>query len=262
MRKTTVSQENEREVIKLRKQLAAAVKELEEFSYVVSHDLRAPLRGIHSLVQWLEEDYCNTLEPKAKEYLDKLMLRTKKMNYMLEGILQYSRLGRCSLTPVHFDSCKETGLLIKKMTPSSQLTVTAAPDLPVIHYDRRLFNLIMENLLDNACKYRINPIGGVWVTCRQSIAADETDCWEYCVRDDGFGIAEKNHETIFKLFSTLQLSKDGASGLGLALARRAVRRCGGELRVVSEPGRGSSFYFTVTKQWAPISLESNTFAGE
>lgn len=219
-------------------------KELEYFAYIVSHDLKAPLRGIISLADWLKEDYGEQLNGDGREYLDKMINRTRRMNNLIDGILQYSHIGRAKIEPKALDSHELVQQVIEDLSIPGTVTVTIIPPLPSVTHDRTLLAQVFQNLIGNAVKHMGKPDGTITVSCN-----DRGRTWEFSVSDDGVGIEEKYFEKIFKMFQGLK-PRNGteSSGIGLALVKKIVQRSNGDVWVTSTPGQGSAFFFTVPKE--------------
>ena len=217
--------------------------ELQDFAYVVSHDLKAPLRGISSLASWISEDYAEVLDEKGQEQIEKLLTRTKRMHNLIEGILQLSRVGKVD---VNFEPLQTEDIVretIDSLSVPENINAGINGTLPSVIYDRTLLVQLFQNLVGNAVKHLDKPVGDVVVSCN-----DAGEFFEFCVRDNGMGIEERHFERIFKIFQSLKSrSKVESSGIGLSLVKRIVERCGGTVRVQSAVGKGSAFYFTIPK---------------
>jgi PAS domain S-box-containing protein len=236
----------------LLQELKKANRELAEFAYIVSHDLKAPLRAISSLAQWLGEDYKDALDKEGQEKIDLLLGRAKRMHNLIEGVLAYSRLGRMKPTMSRVDSHEETRQVIDLLSPPGHIKISIAEKLPVIIYDRIQFNQIMQNLISNAIKYNDKDCGQINISCRQS-----EGYWEYLVSDNGLGIEEQHFDRIFKIFQSLK-SRDEfeSTGIGLTIVKKIVEYYGGTIKLASQPGRGSEFRFTVPGNLQPEPEES------
>ncbi|MCK4760959.1 MAG: response regulator [Candidatus Aminicenantes bacterium] len=232
--------------------LERANRDLKDFAYVVSHDLKAPLRGINSLANWIVEDYGERLGQEGREYLDKLLSRTKRMQNFIDGILQYSRVGRIKTEPQIFDSEAVMREIIEGLAISGNISVRIEDKLPTVVYDKILFNRVFRNLVGNAVKHLGKPEGEVTISCRQQ---DDGETWEFCVRDNGVGIEARHFERIFKMFQGLKpQSEEESTGIGLALVKKIAERTGGKVWVESIVGEGSAFFFTIPGQ--PEMVES------
>jgi signal transduction histidine kinase len=215
-------------------------EELEQFAYVVSHDLRAPLRAIRNLVGWIAEDLSggSELPPEVVRNIDLLLQRTDRLDALIEGILQYSRIGRetHSVTDIDTRCLIEDTWSLLSPPPSVQLRVRCA--VPVVRAAETPLSLVLRNLIDNAVKHNHRANGSVTV----AVSEDERT-YRFDVADDGPGIPPEHRDRIFRIFETLQ-PKDatGTVGVGLALVRKTVTGCGGSIEVLDNPdGAGTLF---------------------
>ncbi len=228
---------------KLLEDLVHTNTELQDFAYVVSHDLKAPLRGISSIVQWLSEDYADSLDEKGMEYINKALLRTKRMHNLIEGILQYSRVGSIKTEPQQLDCKLIFKEIIEGINPPENITVSIEEPLPTIIYDETLLRQVVQNLIENAVTHLDKPEGAVIISCRT-----QGPNWEFCVKDNGVGIEERHHDRIFRIFQSLKPhSVDGSTGIGLSLVKKIMERNNGAIRLESAVDQGSSFFFTIPK---------------
>jgi two-component system, LuxR family, sensor kinase FixL len=220
-------------------------KELTDFAYVVSHDLKAPLRGINSLAGWLNEDYAEKFDDEGREKLVMMQERVQRMHALIEGILEYSRIGR-----VHEES---TALDLKTLVPQIIDLVAAPPHIqihvkgrfPTIHYEKNRIHQVFQNLLSNAIDSIDQSKGEITVS-----ATENGSFWVFRVTDNGRGIEKKYLERIFRLFEQVPVpNRPQSTGIGLSLARRIVTYYGGTISVDSELGKGSSFQFSLPKKF-------------
>ncbi|MFT4569681.1 MAG: PAS domain S-box-containing protein [Hyphomicrobiaceae bacterium] len=224
--------------------LARSNDELEQFAYVVSHDLKAPLRAIASLSEWIHDDYYEALDEEGRENLDLLIGRARRMQDLVEGILRYSRAGRDKATLEPLDSGEVLGRAIDAVAPPPSIRIEKHGTFPDITFDAAQLEQVFQNLVDNAVKHLGKATGQITISCHE-----EPGEWHFCVKDDGIGIATKHFERIFKMFQTLKPRDElESTGIGLALVKRIVERYGGTLSVESEPGLGATFTFTVPKE--------------
>lgn len=230
-------QEAERE--QLIKALARSNQELDQFAYVASHDLKAPLRGIANLSQWIEEDLGDSLTGDNKEQMALLRGRVHRMEALIDGILQYSRAGRAKAKPETI----ETGVLVKDvielMAPPREIAVTVAPDMPSVKAEKIPLQQVFMNLLGNAIKH-----AGAESPCISIGWEDAGPFYEFTVRDNGQGIAPQYHERIFGIFQTLEArDKVEGTGIGLSVVQKIVEAKGGRVWVESDVGKGARFRF-------------------
>ena len=232
------------DLVHLTEVLRRANAELDAFAYAASHDLRAPLRGIANLAQWIEEDLSATgdLKTDTREMLGLMRSRMHRMEALIEGILEYSRAGRLdtAIEPV------DTRRLVQEV-----IDLLAAPgatyhlgDLPQLSTTALPLQQVFMNLIGNALKYanRADPVVDVE-------ARDTGKFYEFSVRDNGPGIAPEYHDRIWGIFQTLEArDKVEGTGIGLSLVKKLVEGNGGRAWVESSPGHGATFRFLWPKQ--------------
>lgn len=226
---------------KLLRDLENINKELNDFAYIVSHDLKAPLRAIGSLVNWLAEDYGDKLGDDGKELLQVLLGRTKRMHDLIEGILRYSRIGRTveAVAPVDLD--KLLPEIVDSIAPPEHIRVKIHHPLPMIQGEATRIQQVFQNLITNAVKFMDKPTGVVEVGCTR-----ENGHWKFSIADNGPGIEQRHFQKIFQIFQTLSSRDDYEStGIGLTIVKKIVEMYGGRIWVESEVGSGTTFYFTL-----------------
>ena len=212
---------------------------LDEFAHAVSHDLKAPLRGITNCAQWLEEDLGPQLGGEPREHLESLRRGAARMRTMIDGVLAYARAGREEARAENIDLRELVAEVLAMIQPPAGVSVTASDDMPTVHAPRAPLQQVVQNLIDNAIKHS-GPHARVWVKAR----LDGAWC-EVVVSDDGPGIPPEHRERIWGLFHRLTPSGDTEStGVGLALVRRLVEAQGGRVGVESREGGGATFRFT------------------
>ena len=219
-------------------------KELKDFVSIVSHDLKAPLRGIKTLANWILSDYSEKLDEQAKEHINLLLERVERMYNLIEGALQYSRAGQAEEKQSQVDLNNFVPEIINMVTPPENITVTIENELPVIECEEIHIMQLLQNLLSNAIKYMDKPQGWIKVGC-----VEQDGFWKFSVTDNGPGIEEKHFERIFKIFQALPTSPDfEGTGVGLTVAKKIVELYKGRIWVESKVGEGSTFFFTLPKQ--------------
>ncbi len=224
--------------------LDAANKELESFAYVVSHDLKAPLRGVASLSNWLMADYADKLDDEGRQSLSLLVSRVTRMNNMIDGILHYSRVGRIKEELVEVDLKLMLDELIDMLTVPTHIEIKVETELPAIVCEKTRIFQVFQNLLSNAVKYMDKPKGEIRVG-----HVDEGDFYKFYVSDNGPGIEAQYFEKIFQIFQTLKPRDElESTGVGLTIAKKIVELQGGKIWVESKPGEGSAFWFTIAKK--------------
>lgn len=227
----------------LLRELKTVNRELKDFAYIVSHDLKAPLRGIGSLVKWLATDYADRLDEEGQEMLELLEGRVKRLHNLIDGILQYSRVGRLREEQVEVDLNQIVAEAIDAIAPPEKIKIAVESDLPVILCERTRIQQVFQNLLSNAVKYMDKPQGEIKISC----AASNHD-WKFAVADNGPGIEAKHFEKIFQIFQTLSPRDDFEStGVGLTLVKKIIEMYDGRIWVESKVGQGSTFFFTLPK---------------
>jgi signal transduction histidine kinase len=244
---TVARTEAERALAALRVTSAAlekANRDLDQFAYAASHDLKAPLRGIATLSDWLEEDLAPVLTSKAKEQLRLLHGRVLRMEALIDGILAYSRASRGKVTLESIEVARFLRDVVELVSPAPGVITIDVPDsMPPLLVQVAPFQQVWMNLIGNAVKHGARE-GAVIRLASQ----DAGDVWEFSVSDNGPGIEGRYHERIFRIFQTLaSRDKVEGTGIGLAIVKKLVEDRGGRVWVESEPGKGARFCFTWPK---------------
>jgi signal transduction histidine kinase len=236
--------ELEREVKEKSEQLEAANKELEAFSYSVSHDLRAPLRAIEGFAGILGEDYASQLEPEARRYLDVIVSSAGKMNRLIDDLLAFSRLSRVDveLRALDMNGLVKSVVSDARKKESERAVEILVHPLPAAEGDAALIRKVWMNLIANAFKFTRNrseariEIGGS--------AGPEANV--YFVRDNGTGFDMQYAPKLFGIFQRLhRVEEFEGSGVGLAICQRIIHRHGGRIWTEAKPDEGAAFYFTL-----------------
>lgn len=214
--------------------------ELESFAYITSHDLRSPLRGIESLATWVQEDKGNELSKQSEDYLNKLIIRTHRLDKMISGILAYSKAYADCEEKEKVDVRQLIKETIDLLNPSRHVKISIADNMPTIVTTGIRLKQVFSNLLENAIKYTVDMPCEIEIGC-----AERDDCYEFFVRDYGVGIDKKFSEKVFQIFQTAH-SGSGfySTGIGLSLVKKIVESNDGKIWFDSEPGEGTTFYFT------------------
>lgn len=237
-----VSEAEQRQRAEELSRLAAALQrsnhDLDAFAYAASHDLKAPLRGISNLAQWIEEDLRDSLREETREMLSLMRGRMHRMEALVDGILHYSRAGHAGAEPEIVDTAGVVRDVVE-LLQSPNGSVTVEPGLPTLTTARVPLQQVLQNLISNALKH-----GGADVTVR--IAAErQAPFWRFTVSDNGPGIAGEFHDRVWGIFQTLApRDKVEGTGIGLALVMKVVEAHGGSVSLESSPGAGARFSFT------------------
>jgi light-regulated signal transduction histidine kinase (bacteriophytochrome) len=235
-------QHSQDKMAQLLKKVESANKELNDFAYVVSHDLKAPLRGIGSLSEWLLADYAEKFDEQGREFVNLLINRVQKMQNLIDGILQYSRVGRLQEESRQVNLNKVVADVIDILSPSENIQIEIANKLPIVYCEKTRIEQVFQNLLSNAIKFIDKPQGQILIDC-----TEDNDYWQFSVADNGLGIEKQYFERIFQIFQKLSSNKDDSTGIGLALVKKIVEIYDGKVWVESELGEGSTFFFTLKK---------------
>lgn len=223
--------------------LSSINKQLDEFVYIVSHDLKAPLRGLSSLCTFLEEELGDNPKPEITDLLKMMISRTGRMQGLIDGILHYSRMANVATAKEDVDVKPLITNVIDLLDPPSHLKFDIQDSLPVFQAERVKLHEVFQNLIGNAIKYNNKPDGTISIS-----HLEYPDHFEFMVKDTGCGIKPEHHDSIFKIFHTL-LPKDKteSTGIGLTIVKKIVENQGGKVSVDSVIGEGSTFRFTWMK---------------
>ncbi|MGJ5672828.1 MAG: sensor histidine kinase [Nostochopsis sp.] len=237
-------QQSQEKMALLLKELESTNKELNDFAYIVSHDLKAPLRGINSLSEWLLSDYADKLDDEGKELINLLIARVKKLYRLIDAILQYSRIGRVKEEIISVNLNDVVTEVIELLEPIENIQIDITNELPIVYCEKTRIEQVFQNLLNNAIKFMDKPQGKITIAC-----TEKNEYWQISVTDNGPGIEKEHFERIFKIFQKLSDNKNSDStGIGLAVVKKIVEMYGGEVWVESEFGVGTTFFFTLKKQ--------------
>lgn len=220
--------------------LADRNKELDQFTYVVSHDLKAPLRAIANLSEWIEEDLDEKLDDENRYQMNLMRKRVHRMEALINGLLQFSRVGRRQST---IETVRVGDLLadiIDSLAPPTEFQIEIVGPMPTLQTDTLQLQQVFSNLLSNAIKHHHQSEGHIRISGQKQL-----DFYEFMVSDDGPGIAEDYHDKIFKIFQVLD-SRDATenTGIGLSIVKKIIESKGGSIQVESEVNHGTTFRFT------------------
>lgn len=239
----TLRKKSEQEREDLLKELASKNKDLDDFAYIVSHDLKAPLRGIKSLSDWIYEDYGEVLGVEGREQLDMLGTRVLRLYGFIEGLLEYSRIGRIGTKKEFFDLENVVLQIIEMIKPKKDFETKILTKLPNIYAEKLRIEQVFQNLIANAIDYNDKPKGLIEI----SHEATPTT-YIFKIRDNGIGIEEKYFKKIFQIFQTLSTRDTYEStGIGLAIVKKIITSHGGEIYLESKPKEGTTFIFTLKR---------------
>lgn len=232
---------------KLLARLEAANKELRDFAYVVSHDLKAPLRAIGSLTQWIAEDYADKFDDDGREQLRLLTGRVARMRDLINGILNYSQVGRTHQKTSRVSLAETVAQVVDLLGSDGQQAVQMVGNFPDMILNPVSIQQVFMNLISNGIKY------GDKDPCKIEVGGEKREKdWMFWVKDNGPGIDPKYHDKIFRIFQTLSArDKVEATGIGLAIVRKMVHLYGGKIWVESTVNEGATFFFTL-----PLKLEA------
>jgi PAS domain S-box-containing protein len=219
--------------------------DLEQFAYVASHDLQEPLRKISAYAELLREECGKDLSPAGDEYLDVMINGADRLKTMISDLLSFARITTRGnpLAPTDAEMCLQAALQNLEMAiDESNARVTWDP-LPHVIADESQLILLFQNLVGNAIKYRREGVPEIHIGAR-----DADTHFEFFVQDNGIGIEAEFHQRIFEVFQRLHhRSEYSGTGIGLAVSKRIAERLGGRIWVASTPGKGSTFFFTISK---------------
>ncbi|MEY2859009.1 MAG: hypothetical protein RLZZ74_3322 [Cyanobacteriota bacterium] len=227
-------------------ELAEKNQELEQFAYVTSHDLKAPLRAIANLSQWIEEDLAGQLPAENQRQMTLLRKRVYRLEALINGLLEYYRAGRTKVTTETVDLNLLLAEIIDSLDPPATLKIEIEPDMPTLQTKKLPLSQVFSNLISNAIKYHHRSDGYIRIS-----AQDRGKFYEFAVADDGLGIAPEHQDKVFTIFQTLQ-SRDQkeSTGIGLAIVKKIIETEGGEISLESQLGEGATFRFTWLKETA------------
>ncbi|RYU81611.1 sensor histidine kinase [Hymenobacter persicinus] len=218
-------------------------KELDQFAYVASHDLKAPLRGVTTIVKWIEDELATELSPQMHQYLDMMKGRLARLEDLINGLLAYARIGRTEQKTEEVDVRQLVSEVTDLVVPPD-FKVELPDSLPTFFTDRLSLQQVFTNLFSNAVKYHHRGAGTITVRCQEN-----RKDYEFTVADDGPGIAPAYHEKIFLMFQTLRDRNTAEStGIGLSIVKKIIDEQKGTMRVSSAEGQGAAFIFTWPKQ--------------
>jgi PAS domain S-box-containing protein len=219
-------------------------RELDQFAHIVSHDLKAPLRAIANLSEWIEEDLAGKIEPETQTNLGLMRSRVYRMENLINGLLDYARVGQTPASLTAFGVEDLLAEIVDSLNIPTSFMLELPTNLPSLTANRVLLSQVFANLIGNACKHHDRPDGHIQIT-----AEPTAQIWTFSVTDDGPGIAEPDQERAFGIFQTLAArDKKENTGIGLSIVKKIVESQGGKISIISptnsELGNGTTFRFT------------------
>jgi signal transduction histidine kinase len=231
------------EQIRYAEQLKKQNEELNQFSYVVSHDLKAPLRAIFKLSEWIEEDCHSVLPEESRKNMHLLRGRIFRLEALINGLLEYSKIGRVNVPVERTDTQAVLKEAIDLLNPPAHIHINIEKNMPVFKTKKLLLQQVFINLLSNAIKYNDKEEGIIHIRKKEI-----NGCFQFSVEDNGKGIDPVYHEKVFAIFQTLESrDKVEGTGVGLSIIKKSVEDMGGEIRLESQEGKGAKFVFTWPK---------------
>jgi len=225
------------------KELSIANEELKDFAYVVAHDLKAPLRNVSSVAEWLAEDYADKIDEEGQGMLKILKDKVSSMGALIDGILSYSKAGKTEEEAVKVDLNQLLPEVMGFILLPDHIEIKITNSFPELHCEKTRIHQVFQNLISNAVKYNDKEKGLINIEFEE-----ETDYWKFKVSDNGPGIEEKYHEKIFQIFQKAHNDNSiDSTGIGLSTVKKLVELFEGKIWVESELGKGSTFYFTYPK---------------
>jgi signal transduction histidine kinase len=224
-------------------QLERRNNELDEFAYVASHDLKAPLRAIANLSEWIEEDLEDKLTEDTRYQMSLLRSRVHRMEALIDGILEYSRVGRIKNQPEEVAVSSLLTEIIDSIDPPPEFVIEIQEEMPTLVTERLPLQQVFTNLISNAIKHHNRPDGKVKISIQ-----DVGKFYQFAVTDDGPGIAAEYQDKVFAIFQTLESrDKSDNTGIGLSIVKKIIENQGGKIQIESQIGQGTTFRFTWVK---------------
>ncbi len=225
----------------LLKSLSHQNDELNKYAHAVSHDLKAPLINVQTLIDWFIEDHKDNLPEDFSQLLNEISLNVEKMNLLIKGILDYSTIDRLENEDRDIDFNSMLDEVVKSLKIPEHINIKIQDKLPILYGNIWRFKQIFINLIDNAIKYSNQENGLIEVG-----VTDKNEYYEFFVKDNGIGIHSDYFDRIFNVFTKLE-STSLSSGVGLSIVKKIVNYYNGKIWIESEVGSGTTFYFTILK---------------
>ena len=236
------------EIIKINKQREELLNSLEkqnqslnEYAHIVSHDLKSPLRSIHSLITWIKEDNENRFDEKTANYFSLIQKKVEKMNHLIQGILTYTKIDKVNIIKEDVDLNDLVNNIINMIFIPSHIEIVIKNKLPVTRNDAFRMQQLFQNLISNAINFNDKPSGMVEIAC-----VEQEDQYVFSIKDNGVGISKKNQEKIFQIFESITVD-DKSTGIGLSIVKRILDNSNEKIWLESQEDIGTTFYFTLHK---------------
>ena len=226
---------------KILHKLEESNEELNNYAHIVSHDLKSPIRNVETMVSWLEDEFSDKLQGNGEKYLDLIRENITKMEGLISDILTYSSIGMQAQSYLDVDAQALIELVLQHNFIPDHISIEIPGALPILKGDKLRLQQLFQNLITNAIKYNNKENGMIKIRYQ-----DLDDHHYFSISDNGIGIEKKYHHKIFQTFQKLHHYKD-SSGVGLSIVKRIVKNYGGKIWLESEPGVGTTFFFTLKK---------------
>ncbi|MFP4844922.1 PAS domain S-box protein [Winogradskyella sp. PE311] len=215
--------------------------ELQEYAHIVSHDLKSPLRSIDALIQWIKEDNKDKLDEVTLQNFTHIEGTLEKMEQLISDILDYSSVGSDNNEKTDVDTNELVNDLVRILYVPDHVKISVSKEMPIVQGDKTKLQQLFQNLISNAVKFIDKPEGKIDINVKSL-----PNHFEFSIADNGMGIEKQFHDKIFKIFHSLNKSKE-STGIGLSIVKKIVDLHKGSIWLESEPGVGTTFYFTIKK---------------
>ncbi|MDG2433658.1 PAS domain S-box protein [Flavobacterium sp.] len=225
----------------LLKTLEKQNEQLNDYAQIVSHDLKSPLRSIHSLITWIKEDNDKEFNEQTQQYLGMIEDKVEKMDHLIQGILTYSKVESIEALSEKININNEIQKIVDIIHIPSNISVVIKKELPTINADRFRMQQLFQNIISNAVLYIDKPIGIIDIDFE-----DRQDSNVFSIKDNGPGIAPENQEKMFKIFQSFT-NHEKSTGIGLSIVKRIIDNYNGKIWIESELGIGTTFFIQLPK---------------
>jgi signal transduction histidine kinase len=236
------------EIVRINKQREELLKSLEkqnvalnEYAHMVSHDLKAPLRSIDTLINWFKEDNQSILDEEKNKSLDLILSNVEKMDLLIKGVLEYSSIENQEVNDRDIDLNFLIDEVLRTINIPNHFNITLKNKMPIVFGNVFRYKQLFQNLIQNAIKYNDKPNGLIEI--ESSVENNEI---KFSIKDNGIGIKEVYQTKIFKMFAKLE-NKDESSGIGLSIVKKIIDFKDGKIWLESQEGLGTTFHFTIPK---------------